>query len=90
MSKRYKGFSKQEHDEAAKTINEICIQLNALSKKILPAYGVSSPTGKEIERLVLSPNVMNRLKSRLDDAYFREHDDGKPSDSPYYDGRGHA
>lgn len=60
-----------------------------MSEKIIPVYGVSSAIGKEIQKLVLSPNIMNKLKSKLDDAYFDEHG-GNANDNPYYDGRGHA
>jgi len=89
MPKHYKGFSKQDHDEAAQAINTICKQLIGLCEKILLAYGVSSPIGKEIQGLALAPNVMNRLKSKLDDAYCSEHR-GKANESPYSDGRGLA
>ncbi len=83
MTKQYKGFSKQGHIETSQAINEICRQLYVLSEKVTPAYGVSSAVGKIIERLVITPNVMDRLKSKLDDAYLGEHG-GKPTDSPYY------
>jgi hypothetical protein len=89
MGKQYKGFSKQEHIKASQAINEVCKQLIDLCDKIIPAYGVSSAVGKEIQKLVLSPNVMTRLKSKLDDAFFGEHG-GDANESPYYDGHGHA
>jgi len=83
MGKRFKGFSKQEHLEAAHAINDIRQQLYSLSEKIHRAYGVSSPAGKAIAALVTSPDIMSKLKSVLDDAYFAEHG-GDPKDAPYY------
>ncbi|MCP4350574.1 MAG: hypothetical protein GY795_34335 [Desulfobacterales bacterium] len=89
MGKQYKGFSKKEHDRVAESINSLCKQLLDLSSMILPVYGVSSDVGKEIQKLSSTPNVMNKLKSKLDNAYFKEHG-GRANDSPYYDGRGYA
>ncbi|MCK9195476.1 MAG: hypothetical protein M0P16_00665 [Syntrophales bacterium] len=89
MAKQYKEFSKQEHLETSTAINAICKQLIDLSEKIIPAYGVSSTVGKEIQKLVLSPNIMSDLKLKLENAYLCEHG-GKANESPYYDGRGYA
>ncbi|MCX6676310.1 MAG: hypothetical protein NTW84_07830 [Methanothrix sp.] len=89
MGKQYKGFSKQQHIEASQTINAVCKQLIELCDKIIPAYGVSSAVGKEIGKLVLTPNIMNKLKSTLDDAYLGEHG-GEVDGSPYYDGHGYS
>jgi hypothetical protein len=89
VGKQYKGFSKEEHDKAAQSINSVCKQLSDLCDMILPAYGVSSDIGKEIQKLISTPNVMSKLKDKLDDAYLKEHG-GKTNDNPYYDGRGYA
>lgn len=69
--------------ETSNAINAIHKQLIDLSEKIIPAYGVSSPVGKELGKLIRMPNIMNELKSKLDDAYFAEHD-GKANETPYY------
>jgi len=89
MANQYKGFSKQEHMETSQEINEVCRKLVDLCDKIILAYGVSSKAGKEIQKLALSPNIMNDLKLNLENAYLREHS-GNPDDSPYFDGRGNA
>lgn len=86
--KQYKGFTLEQHKQAAEKINEIGRLLNELGNMVYPAYGVSSRIGKEMGRLNLSPNVMSRLKSRLDTAYGEERHPDR--DCPYYDGRGYS
>lgn len=86
--KRKVPFTKEQHFDAANRINEICKLLIELYEIIDNHYAKSHTIGKAVWKLISSPNIMNSIKSRLDDEWFRI--GGTLEDCPYYDGRGHA
>jgi hypothetical protein len=84
-----KSFTLDDHYKTSIIINQMSLKLLKLSEEIIPVYGVSSSVGKEIEKLVRSPNVFSNLKLSLENAFATEHA-GDRKDNPYFDGRGHC
>jgi len=68
MPKRFKGFNRDEHTQAANAIRHLNQQMNLLATKIMKAYGVSGPVLRSM------PNdPLAKLKNQMDEAYYREH-----------------
>ena len=84
MGKRFKGFSQEEHEDVAKRIKGIEMELMGICNRIFNKYGVSSVQGKVIERMVVTPGILFKLKSALNSNYEEENKDGEKRCGPYY------
>ena len=76
-------MSLEEHRHLANEIYTAADCLMRVSRRIWPAYRVSSRVAKLAGRAFNGGRDLKNLRSELDNCFFREHPDAEAS--PYYD-----
>lgn len=79
MNKKFKGFSKEEHAEAAQMLRCLRDMLVQLNNKIFCAYGFSG----KVSQKTINPLAFSHLMYALENAYIAEHG-GSVEEAPYF------
>jgi hypothetical protein len=85
MGRKKNRMSATEHRAVARELLRIIHELGVLGEGLVAANGLSSPIGKMATRLFATGfrSDLQELRSRLDDAWYREGHD-RTEKNPYY------
>lgn len=84
MGKHYHGLTLVQHGQLAQELREIENRLEVIRRTVCESYGVSSKQGRAMDKIGPRWGLFMRLKSTLDDAFYREQGIFSDARSPYY------